>query len=178
VNPYPAESAFPIITGLPASAPHPDRQPGSDTFGQFIGTWDVDAEFFDESGRRSYQGRWEWSFAWILAGRAMQDVIVDLGPADEPRRGPLGTTLRYFDSRSAEWTVFWLGVVTGINVRLHGGMVADKIVLEGPDPDGTRNRWTFSDITADSFTWTGLESRDGVAWRLSQRMRAVRRGGH
>lgn len=47
---------------------------------------------------------------------------------------------------------------------LHGGAGGDTVVLEGRDPDGTHNRWTFSDITQGSFTWNGLESADGTNW--------------
>lgn len=55
-------------------------------------------------------------------------------------------------------------------------MAGDKIVLEGPDPDGTLNRWTFSDISRTGFRWTGLESADSRTWRLNQ-MLATRRAG-
>jgi hypothetical protein len=169
------EPDFPIINGLRAGAPHPEIGHSLDTFGQFIGTWDVQAEYIDQSGNRTYHGNWEWSFAWILGGRAIQDVIVDLGTNGNERRTPLGTTLRYLHADTGDWTVYWLGVFSGINVRLSGGVVDDQIVLEGPDPDGTLNRWIFSDITPGSFSWTGLESQDNVKWWPGQRMKAVRR---
>ena len=70
--------------------------------------------------------------------------------------------------------MFYLGVQSGITVQLRARPVDDRIVLEGPDPDGTLNRWTFSGISSRAFTWTGLESRDGQTWRLNQRMLATR----
>ncbi|HXW45885.1 MAG TPA: hypothetical protein VEL03_13915 [Streptosporangiaceae bacterium] len=57
---------------------------------------------------------------------------------------------------------------------LRGGAVGETIVLEGCDPDGTHNRWTFSDITPGSFSWNGLESADGTNWWRNQRMLATR----
>jgi hypothetical protein len=165
---------FPILDGLRAGGPDPGLGEGLMTFGQFVGVWGLDVGYFDEAGRRTYHGRWEWSFAWILGGRAIQDVIVGLCPPDQPGRRPLGTTIRYLDPGSEEWTVFYLGAVRGITVQLHGRAADGQIVLEGPDPDGTLNQWTFSDISPAAFTWTGLESRDGRPWRLNQRMLATR----
>lgn len=51
------------------------------TFGQFVGSWAIDMEYYNAEGQQYYQGDWEWSFAWILDGRAIQDVLVDLGAA-------------------------------------------------------------------------------------------------
>ena len=61
-------------------------------------------------------------------------------------------------------------------MQLEGGKSAgETIVLEGAEADGTLNRWTFSDIRPDSFTWTGLESRQGSDWWWNQRMLGTRR---
>jgi hypothetical protein len=167
-------SSFPILPGLRADGPFPQWRDRLMLFGQFVGVWDIDVEYYNQDGEIRYHGRWEWSFAWILDGRAIQDVIVDLGPAGRPRRAAGGTTVRYCDPATGRWTIYYLGAVSGITTVLHGGAVGDTIVLEGPDPDGTRNRWTFSDITPGSFTWTGLESADGTGWWRNQRMLATR----
>jgi hypothetical protein len=172
-----ADTGFPILNGLRAGQPYPPSRDQLMLFGQFVGIWDMDVEYYNQAGECTYHGQWEWSFAWILGGRAIQDVIVRLDPADDgtPARVPGGTTLRYCHPGTGDWTVYYLGIVTGITTLLHGGAVGDTIVLEGPDPDGTQNRWTFSDIRADSFTWTGVESRAGAAWWRNQRMLARRR---
>jgi hypothetical protein len=168
--------SFPILGALPAAGPYPAWRDRLTTFGQFVGLWDLDVRYFDQTGRCTYRGTWEWSFAWILDGRAIQDVIVRLGPAGSaPQRTAGGTTVRYCDPATGQWTVYFLSVVTGITTVLRGGPAGDTIVLAGPDPDGTQNRWTFSDITLDSFTWTGLESADGAAWWRNQLMLATRR---
>jgi hypothetical protein len=196
MSPEPAAAAFSFLDGLPARGPDPELRDGLMTFGQFVGVWAMDVEYYGETGQRTYHGRWEWSFAWVLGGRAVQDVIVVLDPADpagaagpadpagpagaagaagaEVRR-PGGTTIRYLHADSGEWTVFWLGITSGITVQLRARPAGDTIVLEGPDPDGTLNLWTFSHITPSSFTWTGRESRDdGQTWHVNQRMLATR----
>lgn len=167
-------NSFPILAGLRADGPFPQWRDRLMLFGQFVGIWDIDIEYYNRDGDRRYHGRWEWSFAWILDGRAIQDVIVNLGPADPARRSAGGTTVRYCDPATGRWTVYYLGVVSGITTVLHGGAVGDTIVREGPDPDGTQNRWTFSDITPGSFTWTGLESADGTNWWRNLQMLATR----
>jgi hypothetical protein len=172
-----AAPGFPILSGLCADQPYPAWRDQLMVFGQFVGVWDMDVEYFDRTGARTYQGRWEWSFAWILGGRAIQDIIVRLdqsGPG-ATQRVPTGTTVRYCDPATGRWTVYFLGAATGITVLLHGGAVGDTIVLEGSEPDGTQNRWTFSDIRADSFLWTGVESSDGAGWWRNQRMVGRRR---
>ncbi len=169
-----AVPGFPVLDGLRADGPYPAWRDDLMTFGQFIGVWAMEVEYYDQAGRCVYHGQWEWSFAWILGGRAIQDVIVDLGTTSEPRRSPAGTTIRYWHPDSGSWTVFYLGAVRGITVQLHGGLTGDHIVLEGPDPDGTLNRWAFSNITPDTFTWTGLKSGDGSTWWRNQRMLATR----
>jgi len=169
-----AAPGFPILDGLRADGPDPRRRDDLMTFGQFVGVWAMDVRYFDETGE-TYHGRWEWSFAWVLGGLAIQDVIVVLGSADRPGRRPGGTTIRYLHADSGEWTVFYLGVQSGNTAHLRARPVDDGILIDGPDPDGTLNRWTFSDITPRSFTWTGRESRDGgQTWLVNQRMLATR----
>jgi hypothetical protein len=167
-------SGFPILAGLRAERPFSPWREQLMLFGQFVGVWDIDVEYYHQAGQRRYHGRWEWSFAWILDGRAIQDVIVTLDPAEPTTRSAGGTTVRYCDPATGRWTIYYLGVVSGITTVLHGGAVGDTIVLEGCDPDGTHNRWTFSNITPGSFTWTGLESADGINWWRNQRMLATR----
>jgi hypothetical protein len=173
-------SGFPILASLRADGPFPQWREQLMVFGQFVGVWDIDVEYYNQDGERRYHGRWEWSFAWILDGRAIQDVIAILPGSDSPdpagraRRSAGGTTLRYCDPATGSWAIYYLGVVSGITTVLRGGAVGDTIILEGSDPDGTLNRWTFSDITSGSFTWTGLESADGTNWWRNQRMLATR----
>lgn len=170
----------PIQNDLLATDPHPDLAEPLMVFGQFVGTWDMDVQFFDDSGSRVYREPGTWAFGWVLDGRVIQDVLTYPPVGDPAGTAPgvrgIGTSVRFYDARADSWQVFWLGAVTGITVVLHGGQIGDELVLDSdPEPDGTLNRWTFTEITGDSFLWTGHESRDdGQPWRLVQRMAATR----
>lgn len=53
--------------------------------------------------------------------------------------------------------------------------VGDEIVLEGHDPEGAPMRWTFSEITGESFRWRRVVSPDGGnSWRVQKEMRVRR----
>ena len=139
-------------------------------FGQFVGDWDMDIEFYDEDGETIYRGLGRWSFGWVLDGHAIQDVFSY--PTDSGRG--IGTTLRTYSRDRGEWQIIYVGAVSGAMAVLHGGRDGDDIVLRGTDKDG-HNRWTFSDIRADSFTWTGELSPDGATYRVNHRMTGTRR---
>jgi hypothetical protein len=125
----------------------------------------------------------EWHFAWVLEGRAIQDVF--LVPARGQRRageapGPgnrYGSSIRVFDPREAVWHVTWVNPVTGAHNRLVGRQVGSEIVQEGVEPDGSRIRWSFREITPASFHWLGEDSTDeGQTWRLVVEFFARRAG--
>ena len=147
---------FPILPLLRADGPHPGLAGELMLFGQFAGTWDMQVEFFSDDGECVYRQPGQWSFAWILDGRAIQDVLT-YPLTGQAGRG-IGTSIRSYHPASGRWQVIWLGAVSGITVILHGGKQDEEILLEGPDPDGTLNQWKFTDITDSSFGWTGLES--------------------
>jgi len=55
---------------------------------------------------------------------------------------------------------------------------AMTIVQIGTRADGTQTRWTFAEITADSFHWLGEALQtDGTAWNIESEFRANRRAG-
>ena len=121
-----AATDYPILGGLCADGPYPAWRDQLMLFGQFVGVWDMAVEYYDAAGHRTYQGHWEWSFAWILGGRAIQDVIVDLGTGDPARRNPAGTTLRYFSPVTGRWTVYYLGTVAGTHGSTRGRSVCGR----------------------------------------------------
>jgi hypothetical protein len=168
------DKEFPIYSTLRASGPHPSLTEELKDFGQFVGHWDMDVTFFDETGALVYHDLGRWSFAWVLDGRAIQDVLTYPRVDETGSVLGIGTTLRYYDRRSKKWVVTWNGVVTGITIVLSGGRVGDELRLEGLDPGGNINRWVFTEITADRFVWSGYESNDGASWRLEQRMIGMR----
>jgi hypothetical protein len=60
-------------------------------------------------------------------------------------------------------------------LHLAGRRVGTDIVQIGTRPDGTPTRWMFTEITRDSFRWTGEAlNPDGKTWRLEGEFRATR----
>lgn len=169
----------PIWTSLPAEGPHPLYQEQLKLFGRFIGVWDLDVRFLDRTGKTIAQGPAEWSFGWILDGRAIQDVLVferGGGWGAAPDERGIGTTVRYYDPRQNTWRIVWLGAVSGVLVVLNGRVEQGEILVEGTDVDGSHLRWMFTDITDQSFHWKGFSSEDGhTGWWMEQEMVAKRR---
>lgn len=149
-------------------------------FGWLVGGWAADIRDVDDDGRVRV-GEGEWWFAWVLEGRAIQDVWISPSrgkraagtgdPAGANNR--YGTTVRWFDRRAGLWRIIWVNPVTGVTNALAGNREGDSIVLLGEDR-GRPIRWRFDDIRPDSFTWRGeVQDRQGV-WRLGAEFRLRR----
>jgi hypothetical protein len=140
-----------------------------DLYGPLIGSWVVESEFVTSDGEvRTSQG--EWYFERILGGMGVQDVLFAAGA--EPDQ--YGTTLRVVDPRTGLWHVVWMQPRSGEFVVLVGRAEGEAIVHQGhplDDPDGRLQRWSFTHISASSFTWIGESSHDGGAsWSREQMM--------
>jgi len=176
----PARDARAMIELLHAPGPNEEHAEALMLFGRFVGSWDIEATYWDHDGNVTAEHRGEWHFGWVLQGRAIQDVLIG-PPLEEQRRTgtparEYGSSFRMYDSRTDTWRVTWFAPVSGTIVDLVARRADDEIVLEGVEPDDMRDRWVFSDITPDAFTWTGYESRDeGKTWSLVERMLLRRR---
>ncbi len=145
-------------------------------FGRFVGAWDLVWHGPNRAGERlAVPG--ELHFGWILGGRAVQDVWrVPLDPADAPgMRGFHGTTIRFYDPEIDAWRSTWIDPLNGRVMRFIGRPDGDGIVLTSIETD-VHERWSFRDITPDSFRWTGEASGDGGrTFEQYEEMRATRR---
>jgi hypothetical protein len=141
-------------------------------FGQFVGSWDLDGTWYERDGS-SKKGKGQWHFVWILGGRGIQDVLFASGALPHQR----GSTLRCYDVARDAWNIAWMQPASGEFVHMTGRKVGDRIVLEGVDfGKGPLRRWSFTDITPNSFRWLGEVSDDnGVTWFLEQEMQGMRR---
>lgn len=170
-----------MIQLLDAAGPDEERANGLDLFGRFVGSWDIQATYWDHDGNLTAELHGEWHFGWVLQGRAIQDVLIG-PPLEEQRRTGVppreyGSSFRLYDPRTDTWRVTWFAPVSGVIVDLVARRDGEGIVLDGSEPDDTLDRWVFSDITPDTFTWTGYESKDeGRTWPLIERMTGRRRG--
>jgi hypothetical protein len=151
----------------------------ADIYGWLIGSWDLDVLRFGADGRE-HRLTGEVHFARALEGRAIEDIWIM--PRSSERRGDLGRefntygmTLRVWDPSIEAWRVTWINPVSGARDELVGKRCGKDLVQIGTHADGTPIRWIFSEITPDSFLWTGeaLEA-DGKTWRLEAEFRAQR----
>jgi len=122
----------------------------------------------------------EAHFARVLEGRAVQDVWI------MPRRSErtaetdkiintYGTTLRVWDATLQAWRVTWINGVSGARDELIGRWSGKDIVQVGTHANGTPIRWMFTEITPDSFRWTGEALQaDGKTWKLEGEFLAKR----
>lgn len=160
---------LPSIKGLMAKGPDPELEEKLMLFGQFVGDWDLDVWMIPPGGSR-IDCKAEVSFRWILRGKAIQDVW-----AFRNAKNTIGTTVRFYDPKIDAWRCVWANPVSGIMETLIGREKNKEIILEGTTYEGFQQRWTYTDITPDSFTWRGYESRDGETWQLQEEMKARRR---
>jgi hypothetical protein len=160
-----------VFAMLKADGPDPDLSADQLIFAPLIGSWNVIHRTLAADGSVT-EREGEWHFAWILGGRGVQDVLFANGAPP----GARNTALRCYDESINAWRVTAMQSIGGEFVSLVARRRGDKIVQEGAAHDGsTRERWTFSDITAKSFRWTG-ESSSAAAdeWRRHQQMLATR----
>jgi len=167
---------------LLATGPAPERGDKMDLYGWLIGSWDFDmVEYLPEGKQRARSG--EWHFAWVLEGRAIQDVWI------VPKRGErtgdavaqdnyCGSTLRTYDPRLDAWRIQWTDPVSQRYFDMIGKREGESIVQLGKLPDGTPLRWSFHDIAPDSFTWRSEVSPDGgKTWLRNVQFHARRVAG-
>jgi len=166
------------MNGLAAAALDPELAERLAVFGQFVGDWEFDGTWHlpDGSTRRA---KGEWSFGWILEGRAIQDVWMVPSRVERRRTGAAligyGTTVRCYDPRLDAWRVTWNGVLDGYTTVLIARKTGTGILLEGKDAGENPMRWSFSEIAPTSFRWQRVVSKDGGrTWPLEFEMRVRR----
>ena len=169
----------PMHTALAASGRSPDIPEAMDLYGWLVGSWELDVVGYADTGEVIHTMA-EAHVAWVLEGRAVQDVFINprrsnRGPDSPKFANWFGTTIRIYDPSIQAWRVNWFNPHDGVRAELIGRRRGAEIVQEGTFPDGTPIRWTFSEIMEDSFRWRGerLEP-DGKTWRLQVDFRARR----
>ncbi|MBS0535816.1 MAG: hypothetical protein JSR72_17320 [Proteobacteria bacterium] len=151
---------------LTSAGPAADRVAKLALYGQFIGDWTFEATVNKDDGSQ-HSGQGEIHFAWVLDGRAIQDVWILPGIF-------YGSTLRVYDPGLDAWHIHWSDPLKQLYTRQIGRAHGADIVQLG-EADGVHIRWRFTDITPDSFRWRGERSADGGAtWFLQADFRATR----
>jgi hypothetical protein len=144
---------------LQANGPAADRAARMDLYAWLIGSWTFDAVVHLDNGAR-HDGKGEIHFAWVLEGRAIQDVWILPGLFH-------GTTLRVYDPTRDAWHIIWSDPLRQVYRRQIGRAHGSEILQEGRDDAGVLMRWRFVDIdaTKNSFRWLGERAPDGQTWQ-------------
>jgi hypothetical protein len=163
-----------MITTLAASHPHPSLGDEAQAFDRLVGTWDCDYSFHADDGTVSH-ATGELRFGWIIDGHALQDIWITY-PKEPTEERLIGTSVRFYDLKTKLWRVVFVLPALGLLTTVEGRAEGDRIVLTGEASDGSRRRWSFNDIRAESFVWRGEKSRDGgKTWRLVEEHHMTRR---
>lgn len=155
-----------FIETLISVGPAADRADKLALYGQFIGDWTFEAVVNKDDGAQ-HRAQGEIHFAWVLDGRAIQDVWILPGIF-------YGSTLRVYDPSIDAWHIHWSDPLKQLYTRQIGRAQGADIVQLG-DAGGVHIRWRFTDITSNSFRWRGERSADdGATWFLQADFRATR----
>ena len=150
-----------FISSLLAPAAATDRVAAMETYGWLVGDWLFEGQVFVEGQPHTAAGG-EIHAAWVLQGRAIQDVWSLPGFF-------VGSTLRVYDPGLDAWHILWSDPLRQYYNRQLGRRVGERLVQEGTDLHGDSTRWSFSDIAADRFRWLGeRRSADGAWQRVAE----------
>lgn len=170
-----------LCSALAVSARCPEIPESADAYGWLVGSWDLDVLHYWGIDVSAQGIRAEVHAAWILEGRAVQDVWI-MPPRGErlsqldKRLNMFGTTLRVWDPSIQAWRITWRNPAGDHHEEQIGRRSGDAVVQIGVRPDGTPTRWRFTEITLDSFHWLGESlGADGEHWTLEGEFRARRR---
>ena len=165
---------------LAATGRSPEISDSDDLYGWLVGDWELDVLHYWAQNVVAQKLKAEVHAAWVLEGRAVQDVWIM--PANPDRSGQLdnqmnmyGTTLRVFDRARGAWRITWSNPAGDHYEEQLGRKNGADIVQIGTRPDGTTTRWTFTEVTGDSFHWLGEAQPPGSkSWTLEGEFRARR----
>ena len=161
-----------ILRLLFADEPEPKYKDQLMLFGQFVGDWEFDGVASGADGRR-VTDKGEIHFAWVLQGRAIQDLWIEREVSDNGAR-VYGSTMRFYDPKIDAWRITWTEPRYGVVTSLIGRRVGEEIVLEGRDTGGKLIHWVFSQIRPDSFHWRAERQIDDK-WQVYEELDARRK---
>ncbi|WP_129641371.1 hypothetical protein [Peristeroidobacter agariperforans] len=173
-----ASSQSGFVPALVANTRHESIPAEMDIYAPFLGDWNITGTEYREPGKAT-PVTMVVNFSRALEGRAIQDVWSWPLDSKLPIAGAnraCGTTFRVYDPLQKIWHVTWIDPVKRARVQLAAKKVGSDIVQIGANDSDQPRRWTFTDITADSFTWRGEFSEDrGNTWHLNAEYFAKRR---
>jgi hypothetical protein len=167
---------------LAAAGRSPSVPDAEDAYGWLVGSWELNVLHYWAQNVAAQGIKGEVHAGWVLEGRAVQDVWIMPRRSDRTARldkkfNMYGTTLRVWDPSIQGWRISWSNPAGDHYEQQIGRKSGSDIVQLGTRPDGTKTRWSFTEITPDSFHWLGEALQpDGKSWRLEGEFRAERVG--
>jgi hypothetical protein len=166
---------------LAADARAPEIPESADVYGWLCGSWDLTVLRYAGQDVSGTELRGEVHAARVLEGRAVQDVWIMPRRADRTANSDrtmnmFGTTLRSWDAAIRAWRIAWTNPVRPHREEQVGNWRGNDIEQNGERSDGTKTRWTFTEMTPDSFRWRGEALKPGESvWTLEAEFLATRR---
>ncbi|GAB3123349.1 hypothetical protein [Glaciibacter psychrotolerans] len=168
-----AESPF--AEALIAAGPTSEYPGRMARFGQFVGSWDVTGTILDEESGVWSERHFTWIVAFVLDGRAVQDVEVVASDTHPSGFETVATALRVYDQLAGAWRVSFFAPTTGEYCHLVATPYRRGMRQDGTRTDGKAIRWNFTEISAERYAWEGwVSSDDGSTWLLCERNEGVR----
>ena len=165
---------------LEASARASEIPESADAYGWLVGSWELDVLHYWATDVAALAIKGEVHAGWVLEGRAVQDVWIMPHRSDRLRElgknmNMYGTTLRVWDPTIEAWRITWTNPAGDHHETQIGRRTGKDIVQIGTRFDGTTTRWTFTEITQQSFHWLGeAQQPNDKTWKLEGEFRAQR----
>ena len=161
---------------LYAESLHHSIPESKDTFGKFIGKWNLDLTITNFDGTNT-RHKGEWHFHRILQGRAIQDIwiIPNLTSDQENEFHEYGTTIRTFNTRTNKWKAVWVGPVQNQFFVFDIEDNIDQITLTLNNNPNLIMRWSFFDISKNAFKWKSeVKMKEHDHWFMNYYMEMTR----
>lgn len=172
-----------LSAALMAAARSQEIPETADAYGWLVGSWDLDVLYYWAMDVSAQGLKAELHASWVLEGRAVQDVWImpprpDRSASSDRKMNMYGTTLRVWDPTIQAWRITWRNPAGDHHQEQIGRRCGKDVVQMGTRPDGTPTRWSFTEITDDTFHWVGESlGPDGKTWELEGEFRARRKSG-
>ncbi|MEO0572505.1 MAG: hypothetical protein AAF039_12430 [Bacteroidota bacterium] len=147
-----------------------------DVFGKFVGQWELlltITDSFDTSSQ--YKG--EWHFDRILQGRAIQDIwmIPGLANNESDEFHEYGTTIRTFNPKTNRWKAVWVGPIQNQFFVFDITDSDEAIILTETKNPKLEMKWSFYDISENSFQWKSeIKIKGSDRWLTNYHMELMR----